>query len=52
MGEAADCLDSLVRQIVANLREGKETRFPGLGDLTRDGNGKVVFRAEGDRRRD
>ena len=48
VGEAADALDRMVREIVTGLRHGKEPRLPGLGKFTRDSGGKTGFRAEGD----
>ncbi len=45
--EAADRLDLLVRQILANLRQGKETPLPGLGKFVQSSDGKVMFEAEG-----
>jgi nucleoid DNA-binding protein len=32
--EAADQLDRVVHQIVSNLRRGRPTRLPGLGEFT------------------
>jgi nucleoid DNA-binding protein len=52
VGAAADCLDSMVRQIIHDLRRGKNTRLPGLGQFTRDSAGNVAFRQEGTKRRD
>ncbi|MDR3701411.1 MAG: HU family DNA-binding protein [Candidatus Sulfopaludibacter sp.] len=49
-GEAADRLDRAVRDILANLRQGKETALPGLGRFTHGAKGQVVFLQErGDR---
>ncbi len=48
--EAADRLDSVVRQILANLRQGKDTSLPGLGKFTHDTDGKVAFEADGGKR--
>ena len=38
-GEAADRLDTIVRQIVAKLRRGEEAPLPGLGKLKVDKEG-------------
>jgi nucleoid DNA-binding protein len=48
--EAADRLDLVVRQILNNLRLGKETPLPGLGKFTHGADGKVAFEAEGGKR--
>lgn len=48
-GEAADRLDSVVRQILLDLRRGKESAFPGLGRFRHGPDGKVVFEPEGER---
>ncbi len=49
-GEAADRLDRAVRDILSDLRQGKETVLPGLGRFTHGANGQVVFLQErGDR---
>ena len=48
--EAADRLDLVVRQILSNLRQGKETPLPGLGKFTHGIDGKVAFEAEGTKR--
>jgi len=45
-GEAADQLDRVVRDILANLRQGKATALPGLGRFTHDPNGRVAFERE------
>ena len=50
--EAADRLDGVVRQILADLRRGRESSFPGLGRFRHDSDGKVVFEPEGGARRD
>ncbi|HLK64481.1 MAG TPA: HU family DNA-binding protein [Bryobacteraceae bacterium] len=41
--EAADRLDQVVGQILANLRKGKPTSFPGLGTFTPGPQGQVDF---------
>ncbi len=52
VGQAADCLDRLVQEIVTSLRRGKDASLPGLGKLTVKPNGNLAFRREGTRRRD
>jgi len=52
VGQAADCLDNTVRQILRDLRRGKQARLPGLGEFTRDGAGNLVFHKEGTQHRD
>ncbi len=49
-GEAADRLDGIVRQILSDLRKGKETPLPGLGRFVHGPDGRVRFEAEGARR--
>ncbi len=51
MGQAADCLDRLVQEIVAGLRRGQDASLPGLGKLTVKPNGNLAFDREGTRRR-
>ena len=46
-GEAADRLDRVVRQILTDVRRGKETPLPGLGSFVRGPDGKVHFKAKG-----
>jgi hypothetical protein len=50
-GEAADRLDRMVEQILSNLRQGKETSFPGLGKFTQGPGGQVAFVPHGGKRR-
>jgi nucleoid DNA-binding protein len=50
--EAADRLDNVVRQILADLRKGRDSAFPGLGRFRSDPDGRVVFEPEGGFRRD
>ena len=50
VGQAADCLDRLVQEIVAGLRRGQGASLPGLGKLTVKPNGNVTFDREGTRR--
>ena len=49
-GEAADRLDRMVKQILTNLRKGKETSLPGLGKFIHGPDGKVAFEPEGRKR--
>ena len=44
--EAADQLDRIVRQIVAELRAGRDAALPGLGKFTRRPGGEMAFRPE------
>jgi len=48
--EAADRLDNVVRQILTDLRQGRESAFPGLGRFHQGLDGKVVFEPERGRR--
>jgi len=41
--EAADRLDGVVRQILGQLRQGRDASLPGLGKFTRGPDGKVTF---------
>jgi nucleoid DNA-binding protein len=52
VGQAADCLDRLVREIVADLRRGQDATLPGLGTLTVKPGGNLALDREGTRRRD
>ena len=45
-GEAADRLDTIVRQIVTKLRRGEEAPLPGLGRLKVGDDGRVSFERE------
>jgi nucleoid DNA-binding protein len=45
--EAADRLDRVVHQILADLRHGRKTSLPGLGTFSGDGNGRALFEREG-----
>jgi nucleoid DNA-binding protein len=51
VGQAADCLDRLVQQIVSSLRHGKAASLPGLGKLTVKPDGSLAFNREGAHRR-
>jgi len=51
VGQAADCLDRLVQEIVTGLRRGKDASLPGLGKLTVKPNGNLTFDREGTHRR-
>jgi nucleoid DNA-binding protein len=48
--EAADRLDRVVHQILADLRKGKETALPGLGKFWTGPNGRPAFQREGGKR--
>jgi nucleoid DNA-binding protein len=52
VGQAADCLDRLVRDIVAGLRRGQDATLPGIGKLTVRRDGGLRLDREGSRRRD
>jgi nucleoid DNA-binding protein len=47
VAEAADSLDRTVRQIVSDLRRGKRTTLPGIGQLLPDGARGIAFHREG-----
>ena len=49
--ESADRLDGVVQQILADLRQGKEAKLPGLGKFTHGPGGQLSFRREGDNHR-
>jgi nucleoid DNA-binding protein len=49
MAEAADRLDQVVRRILSNLRQGKDTAVPGLGKFVSGPGG--VLHLERDRER-
>jgi len=44
--EAADELDRIVRQILSDLRAGKEAALPGLGRFTQSPGGRVAFQRD------
>ena len=46
VGQAADCLDHLVQEIVAGLRRGQDASLPGLGRFTVRRNGNLAFDRE------
>jgi nucleoid DNA-binding protein len=48
--EAADRLDRVVRQILAQLREHREAPLPGVGRFLLGPGGKVMFEGEDPRR--
>lgn len=50
--EAADRLDNVIREILAGLRQGRETACPGLGRFHHDAGGKLVFEPEKGRNHD
>ena len=45
-GEAADRLDRLVKEILDGVRQGKETRLPGLGCFRPGAGGRLAFLRE------
>jgi nucleoid DNA-binding protein len=45
-GEAADRLDRVVRDILANVRKGKAMDLPGLGRFIHGDRGQVAFQRE------
>ena len=49
--EAADRLDRVIHEILANLRKGTPASLPGLGRFVQGADGKVSFEPEGVRRR-
>ena len=44
---AADRVDNVVNQILADLRRGRKTSLPGLGTFSRDGDGCALFERDG-----
>lgn len=44
--QAADCLDGMVHELVQRLRQGKETRLPGVGTFTYRADGRIGFARE------
>jgi nucleoid DNA-binding protein len=50
--EAADRLDRMVQEILDGLRQGKETRLPGLGCFRPGADGRLAFERERGKRRD
>jgi nucleoid DNA-binding protein len=50
-GQAADRLDRMVQEILVGLRQGKETRLPGLGCFRPGTGGRLAFQREGAKRR-
>lgn len=44
--EAADRLDAVVRQVLADLRRRRESEFPGLGRLRQGPHGQLSFEPE------
>ena len=50
-GAAADRLDRLVQEILNSVRQGKETRLPGLGCFRPGSGGRLAFQREGAKRR-
>jgi nucleoid DNA-binding protein len=49
--EAADRLDRMVQEILDSLRQGKETRLPGLGCFRAGADGRLSFERERGKRR-
>jgi nucleoid DNA-binding protein len=50
-GEAADRLDRMVQEILDGLRQGRETRLPGLGSFRPGADGRLAFERERGKRR-
>ena len=50
-GEAADRLDRVVQEILEGVRQGKETRLPGLGLFRPGADGRLAFVRDRGRRR-
>ena len=50
VGEAADRLDRIVGEIVRKLKQGEPARLPGVGEFTRNPDGRVAFQPERKRR--
>ena len=44
---AADRVDGVVNQILADLRRGRKTSLPGLGTFSQDGDGRALFERDG-----
>jgi len=44
--EAADELDRVIRQILSDLRAGKDAALPGLGKFTQGADGRLAFRRD------
>lgn len=51
-GEAADQLDLMVRNILLNVRRGREVPLPGLGTFKPASGGRLAFEPEGVGKRD
>lgn len=49
--EAADRLDRVLHEIVAELRRGGEAKLPGLGKFKHGPDGRVAFEPEGSKHR-
>ena len=45
-GEAADRLDIILQNIVADLRKGREPALPGLGRFKQGPDGRLAFEPE------
>jgi nucleoid DNA-binding protein len=50
--EAADRLDRVIHEILANLRKGTPAALPGLGRFVQGSDGRVSFEPEDRSRRD
>lgn len=51
-GEAADRLDVVLQEIIADLRKGREPALPGLGKFKTGANGHISFEPEARKRHD
>jgi len=45
--QAADRVEGVVNQILADLRRGRKTSLPGLGTFSRAKDGRARFKREG-----
>ncbi len=50
-GEAADRLDRIVQDLLADLRRGEIAHLPGLGRFRQGPDGRLVFQRERGKRR-
>ena len=46
-GEAADRLDSVVRDILSRIRRGQDAPLPGLGRFRQGRDGTIMFERDG-----
>ena len=51
-GEAADRLDRVVSEILAQLRQGREATLPGFGKFALKPDGTMIFERLGGKRLD